>query len=138
MSERILLVDDDPMVRGLGERMINALGFHCESVADGHAAMARLQADSGNFRAVVTDLMMPRMSGAELLAKLEEQFPRLPVVVASGDSVAADRLRRTRAPGRSVLVKPYRMKELGESLQAAIGAPPPAAHYETLREEIGK
>lgn len=122
MSGRILLVDDDPMVRGLGERMINALGFACDSVGDGFAALAKLEAAEGGYRAVVTDLMMPKMDGNELLDALASQYPGLPVVVASGDSVAADALRGRRLPGRSVLVKPYRLRELGDSLHAAIAS----------------
>jgi len=121
MVGRILLVDDDPMVRGLGERMINALGFTCDAVPDGFAALARLGASDRDYRAVVTDLMMPEMSGNQLLEALEEHYPTLPVVIASGDSVAADVLRGRRLPGRSVLIKPYRLRELGESLRAAIG-----------------
>lgn len=120
MAGRILLVDDDPMVRGLGERMITALGFTCDAVPDGFTALDRLGAAGGDYRAVVTDLMMPEMTGSELLEALERHYPTLPVVVASGDTVAADALRGRRRPGRSVLIKPYRLQELGESLRAAI------------------
>jgi two-component system cell cycle sensor histidine kinase/response regulator CckA len=138
MSGRILLVDDDPMIRGLGERMINALGFTCESVADGFAALAKLEAAGGEYRAVVTDLMMPKMDGNELLDALATQYPGLPVVVASGDSVAADALRGRRLPGRTVLVKPYRLRELGDSIHAAIAArnTPHGARL-AVGEEIG-
>jgi two-component system cell cycle sensor histidine kinase/response regulator CckA len=138
MSGRILLVDDDPMVRGLGERMINALGFTCESVADGFAALAKLKAADGAYRAVVTDLMMPKMDGNELLDALATHYPGLPVVVASGDSVAADALRGRRLPGRSVLVKPYRLRELGDSLHAAIaGHEPCHGKGHAVAKEIG-
>jgi CheY-like chemotaxis protein len=138
MSGRILLVDDDPMVRGLGERMIKALGFTCDSVADGLAALAKLEAADGAYRAVVTDLMMPKMDGNELLNALASQYPGLPVVVASGDSVATDALRGRRLPGRSVLVKPYRLRELGNSLHAAIAAREPShGTGVAVREEIG-
>jgi CheY-like chemotaxis protein len=126
------------MIRGLGERMIKALGFACDSVGDGFAALAKLDAADGAYRAVVTDLMMPEMNGSELLDALASSYPGLPVVVASGDAVAADALRGRRLPGHSVLLKPYRLKELGDSLHAAI------ASHETARgrdagmgEEVG-
>jgi CheY-like chemotaxis protein len=122
MVRRILLVDDDPMVRGLGERMINALGFTCDAVSDGIAALARLGAADGHYHAVVTDLMMPEMNGSQLLEALDEHYPTLPVVIASGDTVAADTLRGRRRPGRSVLIKPYRLHELRDSLHTAIGS----------------
>jgi two-component system cell cycle sensor histidine kinase/response regulator CckA len=138
MSGRILLVDDDPIVRGLGERMLTALGYSCDSVGDGPTALDRLGDAAGTYRAVVTDLMMPGMSGSELLDALASRYPQLPVVVASGDSVTATALRGRRLPGRAVLVKPYRLKELGDSLHAAISTYDPShGRHAAVNEETG-
>ncbi|RMF88269.1 MAG: response regulator [Nitrospirae bacterium] len=120
MADRILLVDDDPMMRGLASRMLGALGYACETAGDGAEAARLLDARGGAFRAVVTDLMMPGTPGGELLAFLEERFPRLPVVVTTGDTVAADRLRQGRR-GRAVVVKPFRLAELQAGLAEALG-----------------
>lgn len=120
MAERILLVDDDPMMRTLATRMLAALGYACETATDGAMAAARLDEVGGNFRAVITDLMMPGTSGAKLLTILEERFPRLPVVIATGDVVAADRLSHSQR-GRAVVVKPFRLDELQAGLSEALG-----------------
>ena len=120
MAERILLVDDDPMMRTLATRMLAALGYACETANDGRDAALRLDQEGGRFRAVITDLMMPGSPGGKLLAFLEERFPHLPVVIATGDVVAADRLSRPQ-PGRAVVVKPFRLEELQAGLSEALG-----------------
>ncbi len=120
MAERILLVDDDPMMRTLATRMLAALGYDCETANDGGAAAERLGQHGGGFRAVITDLMMPGTPGGKLLAFLEERFPQMPVVVATGDVVAADRLSHSKQ-GRAVVVKPFRLDELQAGLSEALG-----------------
>ncbi|HBB39838.1 MAG: hypothetical protein COW73_06600 [Nitrospirae bacterium CG18_big_fil_WC_8_21_14_2_50_70_55] len=120
MADRILLVDDDPMMRTLATRMLAALGYACETATDGGAAAARLGEEGGGFRAVITDLMMPGTPGSKLLAFLEERFPQMPVVIATGDVVAADRLSRPQR-GRAVVVKPFRLDELQAGLSEALG-----------------
>lgn len=120
MAERILLVDDDPMMRTLATRMLAVLGYVCETANDGSAAAERLDQEGGGFRAVITDLMMPGTPGGQLLAFLEERFPRMPVVVATGDVVAADRLSHSKRR-LAVVVKPFRLDELQAGLSEALG-----------------
>jgi len=120
MADRILLVDDDPMMRTLATRMLVALGYVCETATDGGAAEERLNQEGCNFRAVITDLMMPGTPGSKLLTFLEERFPQMPVVIATGDVVAADRLSHSKR-GRAVVVKPFRLDELQAGLSEALG-----------------
>ena len=108
------------MMRTLATRMLAALGYVCETATDGGAAAERLEKEGGGFRAVITDLMMPGTPGSKLLAFLEERYPKMPVVVATGDVVAADRLSHS-TRGRAVVVKPFRLDELQAGLSEALG-----------------
>ncbi|MBL8715284.1 MAG: response regulator [Myxococcales bacterium] len=67
-TERVLVVDDDPQVREMLRRVLAKAGYRVSVAADGEEAFAASQAE--RFDAVVTDLVMPHMSGDELLEKL--------------------------------------------------------------------
>jgi DNA-binding response OmpR family regulator len=75
---RILIVDDDPMVRDLTIRNCERLNFECDSAVDGSAAIDKCAATS--YDAVITDLKMPNRNGHSLAVELLEQ-PSRPVVI---------------------------------------------------------
>lgn len=80
---RLLVVDDDEAIRELLSAMLTEKGYETAAAEDGLQALELLP----QFRPdlVVTDLRMPRMSGFELLKIVREQFPRVPVIVVSGE-----------------------------------------------------
>jgi len=111
---RVLVVDDN---EGMRENLAEALaieGYAVAVAADGEAALARL-AEEPLPRVVLLDLMMPGMSGADLLTRIR-QDPRLHgvrVVLTTGASGA-----RSRAPGADAfLMKPFGVRELLEALR---------------------
>lgn len=77
---RVLIVDDDPMVRDLATRNFVRLGFLCDTAEDGQAAATKCAAN--DYDAVVTDLKMPNRNGHSLAVELLEQ-PLRPVVVVA-------------------------------------------------------
>jgi PAS domain S-box-containing protein len=79
---RVLLVDDEPNVRAVMARALEALGHEVTEAADAHTAL-RL-AEAGTFDALVTDVRMPEMSGVELVSALIEANRAMPVVLVSG------------------------------------------------------
>jgi len=111
---RVLVVDDN---EGMRENLAEALaleGYTVAVAADGQAALARL-AEEPLPSVVLLDLMMPGMSGADLLSRIRED-PRLHgvrVVLTTGASGA-----RARAPGAdAILMKPFGVRELLEALR---------------------
>ena len=81
MTARILVVDDDPVQRRLLEAMVRRLG-HEAAVAEGGEEAARLLADpSQRVDCVVLDLMMPKLDGLGLLARLKDLDIEVPVIV---------------------------------------------------------
>ena len=83
LPKRVLLVDDDPLVLGLYQEGLSRLGFEVTTATDGVAALKALRTSKPDV--VVLDLMMPRLSGAEVLKFMrgEKQFDSLPVIVLS-------------------------------------------------------
>jgi two-component system, cell cycle sensor histidine kinase and response regulator CckA len=83
-APRILLVEDEDGVRMLAQRVLQRKGFEVTTAQDGEHALRLWQEQHGAFEAVVTDVMMPRVSGHELVAQLRAERPTLPVLFMSG------------------------------------------------------
>jgi PAS domain S-box-containing protein len=82
-AARVLLVDDDPGVRGVTATFLNELGHHTLEVGDGAAALAIL--DKGEaIDLLVTDYAMPGMSGLELANQFRARRPDVPILMLSG------------------------------------------------------
>jgi len=81
---RLLVVEDEPMVRDLVERALRRAGHEVHTAADGLAALELVAARSGAIDAVVSDVVMPRMGGRELASRLRQGWPHIPVLLMSG------------------------------------------------------
>jgi PAS domain S-box-containing protein len=120
----VLVVDDDEAVREVAEALLADAGFRVETVASGSDALARVR--EGGVGAVLLDLVMPDLSGADVLRALAAEHPELPVVLASGykRELAAERLGRETA--FAFVQKPYDPEALcaalGEALEKGRGA----------------
>jgi CheY-like chemotaxis protein len=88
LSGRVLLVDDEPLVRKLISGYLVAAGYVVRVAVDGLDAIGKLRA--GPLDLIISDLNMPRMSGFEFLDIVRKRFPQIPVIVIS--AVAADEL----------------------------------------------
>ncbi|MFO0682067.1 MAG: PAS domain S-box protein [Sandaracinus sp.] len=116
-SKRILLVDDDPLVRNAGRRILERLGHRVLVAASGESALELVATAAEPIELLVTDVMMPGMSGPELLAKLRERQPSLPAIVVSGHTD----IDLERIEGAIRLPKPYTIELLAESVRQALG-----------------
>jgi DNA-binding NtrC family response regulator len=82
MRSGVLIVDDDEGQRGVLAEMLSSLGFPVATAADGREALTRLA--SVSFGVILTDLMMPRMDGFELLKELAARGDHTPAIVLTG------------------------------------------------------
>jgi DNA-binding response OmpR family regulator len=80
MASRILIVDDEPMVRALIARALTDEGYDVVAVANGRAALEAARRSQAGFDLIVTNNYMPGLSGAELIARVREDFPDLPIL----------------------------------------------------------
>lgn len=111
---RLLVVDDEPMVRAVTARLLGLKGHTVAQAPGGHEALAMLETDT--FDLVVTDLSMPEMSGRELAALLHERHPALPVLLLTGDTDADAESEHVRA----VIKKPFKLDALEAVIQRAL------------------
>ncbi len=116
---RVLVVDDDPQVRqGLAE-ILRALGAEATPAADGHQALLML-GEKRLFDVVILDLVMPGLSGFEVLEQLRGLSPNLPVVLSSGYAADERVQKALQQPGTWYLQKPYTAAHLEEVLEQAL------------------
>ena len=122
-GRRVMLVEDDDAVRQVGLTMLTRLGFEPQAFADPLAALAKFQQHPDDYCAVVSDLTMPGMTGAELAGKILALRPALPLILASGHlntETAKHGVRHT-------IAKPYDINELAGLLRRLLdgSASPP-------------
>jgi two-component system, cell cycle sensor histidine kinase and response regulator CckA len=118
----VLVVDDEPLVREVMARTLQAYGFSTLAACDGAEALALYARDPDAVAVVLTDMTMPGMDGAALIHALRQLDPTLPIVAASG--IAANGLR-ARAAGLGVqgfLPKPFGTEELVAAIRRALAA----------------
>lgn len=118
----VLLVDDEETVRRMGARQLERLGHRVVTAADGLEALTAVKAEPG-IQAVLMDLTMPRVDGAEALVEMRRLRPDLPVILSSG--YHAESLSDRLPEDTPFIQKPYRREELAAVLAAAL-APAPA------------
>jgi CheY-like chemotaxis protein len=114
-GRRVLLVDDDPMVRAVLVETLQVHGYHVTAAGDGQEAL-NLFAPS-RYDVVVTDLSMPQMSGWELIERLRQADREVPVIVISGVATGEDD-ERAQQTGVALLHKPTSLHHLREAIEA--------------------
>ena len=123
---RILVVDDEEAYRSLMAGHLERKGFEVEKAEDGKQALARLQDSS--FDVLVTDLMMPKVSGLDLLRQAKKLDPWLEVIVITASGQVGNAISAMREDGAfDYLLKP--LETIGE-LSLAVGR---AAQHRDLR-----
>jgi PAS domain S-box-containing protein len=118
--ERVLLVDDDPLVRRSQRRVLQSLGYQVTEATDGQEALDKLRAAPGAFDLVVTDLTMPRLSGVDLARALLAEQPAARVVLCTGFSDAVDDGRAAALGIKALLQKPTDRATLAATLRRAL------------------
>ena len=128
---RLLVVDDDQLVRELHARVLNLAGYETETAQDGIEALERLANEP--FDLVLTDKHMPRLSGAGIVMALRSAGSRIPIVMVSG-SIAHHPLPD--AVAREVFValpKPARTAEVISAVALALSSRPAPPRERLIR-----
>lgn len=118
--ETVLSVDDEEVVRHVGQEMLEALGYQVLSARDGEDAIRIFEGNRDRIDMVILDMVMPRMGGGEVFDRLKEIDPDIRVLLASGYSIDG-RAREIIKRGCSGFIqKPYKMEELSRSVRAVL------------------
>jgi len=116
----VLVVDDEPLVQRVAKRYLKSLGVTATIVGDGAAAISLLRAGQ-QFDCVLTDVVMPKMSGDALIGELRRLQPDLPIVVMSGFPAGTDGLVQHVHIDCPWLRKPFGRDELAKVLGPILG-----------------
>ena len=124
--ETILLVEDEEQVRELARRVLERAGYTVLAAEDAEAAVAIADRHPGHIHLLVTDIVLPRVSGRELAARLGIHRPAIKVLYVSGTSDNTIARHRMLDPGTEFLEKPFSLERLLQKVRMALGAPDPA------------
>ncbi len=113
---RVLIVEDEPKMRGLLVDGLEQLAFRPAAVGDGEAALAALRRE--DFDAIVLDVMLPGLDGFEVLRTLRGRGDWTPVVMLTARDAVPDRVLGLDGGADDYLVKPFAFTELASRLRA--------------------
>jgi two-component system, cell cycle sensor histidine kinase and response regulator CckA len=122
-SETILLVEDEETVRGLAEELLRSAGYSVIAAAGGDEALSLASNHSGRIDLLLTDMVMPGMSGLQVAERLTAHHPKAKVMFMSGfpgDIAVRDRERLGSAP---FLSKPFNKLTLTRQVREVLDAP---------------
>ena len=114
MKTKILVVDDSGLARRLMRKILEELGHEVEDVSDGAQALERYMLNRHD--AVILDLLMHGMYGVEVLQKLRELNPELPVIITTADVQRTTRDMVKEAGAVALLNKPVTKEHVAEVL----------------------
>ncbi|MDH3254394.1 MAG: response regulator [Acidobacteriota bacterium] len=119
----VLLVDDEPVVRTVAQRMLEHLGFEVRVATDGREALDVFREHADSIRLVILDLAMPEIGGEEAFTEMRRIRSDVPVIMSSGYD---EQEVSTALAGKGLtafIQKPYRLAALQESVRAALEEP---------------
>jgi len=114
---RLLVIDDELMLRRMLDRVLTARGFEVHTAVDGHEAMAMLKAE--RFDVVLSDVVMPHCDGRCLLEAMRDEGITVPVVMLTGYADASDSSLRSLG-AVAVLGKPSPVDIICTTLESAL------------------
>jgi two-component system response regulator GlrR len=124
-NERILVVDDDVKLLRVLTLRLEAEGYTVTAAGSGEEALNKLAENRPQF--VLADLRMPQMDGMELLAKIQERYPGLPVAILTAHGDIPDAVRATHAGAVDFLTKPIEREKLLECIHRHVSPQDAAA-----------
>jgi CheY-like chemotaxis protein len=116
-AEKVLIVDDQPEVLEITSELFRTLGFEVLSANSGEDALEVLER-TPDLRLMLSDVVMPGMSGIQLAHKAQAISPALKVILASGYANPAAGKEQDSMDGFHFLAKPYRMSDVVKMLRS--------------------
>ena len=126
-TETVLLVEDEEQVRELGRRVLERAGYTVLAAVDAESAVAIADRHPGHIHLLITDIVLPRVSGRELAARLGIHRPAIKVLYVSGTTDNAVSRHRMLDPGTEFLEKPFSLERLLLKVRQALGTPEASA-----------
>lgn len=119
-SERILVVDDEEVVRTVMQRSLEHLGYQVDVAQNGPDALSKFRHDRHAYGLVILDMMMPKMAGDEVFKRLKELDPDVRVLLASGYTSEGRARSVLDNGGLGFVQKPFAVEELAREVRRCL------------------
>ena len=119
-NERIVVVDDEPFLVDIYDRMLTDLGYSIVSFTDSRQALLHMQEHINDFDLLLTDMTMPGMTGIDLAKQLLAKRPGLPIIICTGFSETIDEDHAATLGFRAYLLKPVILRQLATVLDQVL------------------
>jgi two-component system cell cycle sensor histidine kinase/response regulator CckA len=116
----VLLVDDEPLIRSVGEAIINAIGFKVISAEDGLDCVKKFKENISEVDVVILDITMPNMDGDEAFREIKKLKSDIPVIISSGYNEYEVIARFSGMLPEGFLKKPYNVCELRDKIRVVL------------------
>ena len=131
---RFLIVDDEQSIRKLCITIGSSLGFVCSEAESAEAALAHFEVEAPDLN--LTDLMLPSMTGVDLLRRIKSQLPRTEVAMMTGHGSIESAVQAMKLGAYDYVTKPFRVEELKLVLQRMAEKVRLVSENQMLREHV--
>ena len=118
MEEKILLVEDEEKLARMVELELRYEGYQVHKSFDGRSGLER--ALSGEYDLVLLDIMLPQLSGMEVLRRLRKEGVQLPVIMLTARDSVVDKVSGLDSGADDYITKPFAIEELLARIRAAL------------------
>jgi PAS domain S-box-containing protein len=121
-NERILLVDDDETITDINKRILEKLGYKVATLTSSVEALDTFQKAPDSFDLIITDMTMPKMTGADLAKHIIVIRPDIPIILSTGHSELINEEKAKKIGIKDYIMKPVTMKDLAETTRKVLDA----------------
>ena len=122
---RILVIDDEPLIRSMMVTILTRAGFSLEEASDGVTGLAKFHQCHPDI--VITDVFMPNRDGLEVVIELKHSYPHTKIIAMTGGGKEIGSTAKMLGAAY-VLHKPFESKALLTAVDSALGIPSPLAN----------
>jgi CheY-like chemotaxis protein len=120
MMARILIAEDEEVLREMCGRALSTAGYEVKTVCDGGEALDVLQREAGRFDLLLTDIRMPVMDGIALALSAARDFPELTILLMTGYADQRERAHGLDALIHDVIQRPFSLAVLRAAVEEAL------------------
>ena len=120
-KERILFVDDDKEIAYIGKKILESYGYRVESKTCSEEALETFRDRPDKFDLIITDMIMPRITGEKLAEEFVRIRPDIPIILCTGYDEGVYKERAKEAGIKKVMMKPVSGRDLANAVKEALG-----------------